>query len=138
MIRIQKNWLKRRILMPVILMMAATLILSAYSFNRFIIDGAYQEMLDDDDGLRLFWKLELEHHEQKLSAVSKALMENDAVAEALVQQDRGQFLAEVLPLLESLTADGESGIMTFLLPDRSVLLRAHLPEMVDSRGVLSW
>ena len=137
MIKIQKHWLKRSILLPVILIMLIAFSFSVYSLSQFIIEWSYQEMLSDDTSKNTYWELELNHHKQKLTSIGSAMRQNSAIVDALIAQDREKLMAQAGPLLEGLSASEGMDIMTFLLPDHKVLLRAHKPQMYGDQGNLS-
>lgn len=66
-----------------------------------------------------------------LEATLSGLLINQPLADAFALQDKASLLRQTQPLFERLKADHHITHFYFIRPDRTVLLRIHLPDRAD-------
>lgn len=96
--KLGKNWLRKRILVPLGLVTAGLLALFLYGLQQRLQETAREDFLRDVQGIRAYWQVDTQHHINKLGAILTTITEDEAVRSAVQRKCYKSLLAQADPL----------------------------------------
>jgi PAS domain S-box-containing protein len=123
------NRIKFRILIPLVL--ALGVLLATFAFAIWSVQQKELAKAADSEAQEIEQRLEAAEHQKiaVLKTTIEGVMNDGQLTEAFHQRDRAALLERAKPLFASLQSEHAITHFYFTLPDRTVLLRVHSPDV---------